>query len=348
MKLMIVLVVIVGLFGVISCVSEEAEPVAATEPTATADSTISPSLTETVALSPVSPPELTSPSDVISCTVFATREGLVGETTANGHVIQASDRFVALPSKEVLASKDGYEYQVRITYRNKAVTVPIWDVGPWNTDDGYWYGPDRPFGRDLPQCLPESQAAFETGYNDGKDEFGRKVANPSGIDLADGTWADLGMTDNDWVIVEFLWTGIFEPWLYKVDVNDVAGIAVTHNEKKSSYRLKGDQWVCAESKDAPVRIERWAGYPLLVSGPLAQHIMAKIDDSSKYGLDQPQTVLEVGVKEGQSVTIHLGDSTGDQRYARLIGEERLFLVAAIWAETIENLALTAEPSYPCP
>ncbi|KKU20736.1 MAG: Secreted protein, partial [Candidatus Nomurabacteria bacterium GW2011_GWA1_46_11] len=42
--------------------------------------------------------------------------------------------------------------------------------------------------------------------NGGKDQFGRQVANPAGIDLSEGTWADLGMTNNDWVIVEFLWT----------------------------------------------------------------------------------------------------------------------------------------------
>jgi len=34
----------------------------------------------------------------------------------------------------------------------------------------------------------------------------RYVSNPAGIDLANGTfWDDLGMTDNDWVTVEFLW-----------------------------------------------------------------------------------------------------------------------------------------------
>jgi hypothetical protein len=34
----------------------------------------------------------------------------------------------------------------------------------------------------------------------------RYVLNPAGIDLADGVFEDLGMTSNDWVTVEFLWT----------------------------------------------------------------------------------------------------------------------------------------------
>jgi hypothetical protein len=98
--------------------------------------------------------------------VFATREGLVGRTTANGHVIRPRDRFVSLPSRRSLSGK--------------------------------W--------RDLPQGLPQAQAAFQDGYNGGKDEFGRQVKNPAGIDLADGIfWNDLQMRDNDWIKVDFLW-----------------------------------------------------------------------------------------------------------------------------------------------
>ncbi len=139
-------------------------------------------------------------------TVYATREGLVGQTTANGHVIQTRDHFVALPSTKALCSNGGTEYEVRITYAGKSVVAPVWDVGPWNTRDDYWNSPSqRDMWQDLAQGMPEAQAAYQNGYNDGEDQFGRTVTNPAGIDLADGTfWDDLGMTDNDWVQVEFL------------------------------------------------------------------------------------------------------------------------------------------------
>jgi len=142
-----------------------------------------------------------------SYTVFATRIGLVGYRTANGHVIQSHDHFVALPSTKVLCSNGGHEFEVRITYKGRSVVAPIWDVGPWNTKDDYWNPPQqREMWNDLPQGMPEAQAAYQNGYNGGKDQFGRTVTNPAGIDLADGTfWDDLGMTDNDWVTVEFLW-----------------------------------------------------------------------------------------------------------------------------------------------
>ncbi|MEV4443246.1 SH3 domain-containing protein [Streptomyces sp. NPDC049577] len=137
--------------------------------------------------------------------VFATREGLTGGTTANGHVIQPRDHFVALPSRRMLASDGGREYQVRLCYRDRCETAPVWDVGPWNTRDDYWNpAGQREMWGDLPQGTPEAQAAYQNGYNAGRDEFGRNPANPAGIDVADGTfWDGLGMTDNDWVDVTF-------------------------------------------------------------------------------------------------------------------------------------------------
>ena len=68
--------------------------------------------------------------------------------------------------------------------------------------------PNREQWGDLPQGTPQAQAAFRDGYNGGKDGFGRKVANPAGIDLADGTfWDDLGLINNTTVTVDYLWTG---------------------------------------------------------------------------------------------------------------------------------------------
>jgi hypothetical protein len=138
--------------------------------------------------------------------IFATREGLVGHRTANGHRIRPRDRFVALPSWSVLSSRGGHEFQVRVTYRGRSVVLPVWDVGPWNTRDDYW-NPNRRYG-DLPVGLPMAQAARQQGYNGGRDEFGRRIRHANGIDIADGAfWDDLGMIDSDWVEVTFLWLG---------------------------------------------------------------------------------------------------------------------------------------------
>jgi hypothetical protein len=148
-------------------------------------------------------------SAIISTRVFATREGLVGGTTANGHVITERDLFVALPSRRALAPRNTADYSVRVCTQDRCAFAPVWDVGPWNTRDDYWNPPDvREEWALLPQGLPQAQAAFEQGFNDGLDQFGRRVKNPAGIDLADGIfWDALALKDNEWVTVDYLWTG---------------------------------------------------------------------------------------------------------------------------------------------
>lgn len=143
--------------------------------------------------------------------VFATREGLVGGTTANGHVITSRDHFVALPSRRGLSSNNSGSYSVRVCAPStgRCAYAPVWDVGPWNTTDDYWNPADtRQSWTDLPQGKPQAQAAYQDNYNGGLDGFGRRVANPAGIDLADGTfWDAVGLTDNAWTTVTYLWTG---------------------------------------------------------------------------------------------------------------------------------------------
>ncbi|MFJ7771110.1 hypothetical protein ACIQ1J_22600 [Streptomyces sp. NPDC097107] len=146
-------------------------------------------------------------ASAFSARVFATREGLVGHTTANGHVIRENDHFVALPSRRALSPKGSAQYSVQVCGPARCETAPVWDVGPWNTHDDHWNpSAQREQWKDLPRGLPQAQAAYENGYNGGRDEFGRQVANPAGIDLADGTFYNVGLDDNGWVTVTYLWT----------------------------------------------------------------------------------------------------------------------------------------------
>ncbi|HYZ35413.1 MAG TPA: hypothetical protein VE673_01640 [Pseudonocardiaceae bacterium] len=161
------------------------------------------------------------PSDAPSYQVFATREGLVGATTANGHVIHERDHFVALPSRRGLAPRDSGDYTVKICAANgRCEWAPVWDVGPWNTTDDYWNTTDsRQAWPDLPQGQPEAQAAYTDGYHDGTDQFGRDVRNPAGIDLADGTFFDgLGLHNNSWVTVSYLWVQAGSPAIVQIPV----------------------------------------------------------------------------------------------------------------------------------
>jgi hypothetical protein len=142
--------------------------------------------------------------------IYATREGLVGRTTSNGHVITSRDHFVSLPSTKSVSPRGSGTYTAKVcrTDGGRCEYAPVWDVGPWNTRDDFW-SPSRTEFPALPQGVPEAQAAFQDGFNGGKDSRGRKVTNPAGMDLADGVfWDGLGLTGSTWVDVTLLWTGV--------------------------------------------------------------------------------------------------------------------------------------------
>lgn len=223
---------------------------------------------------------VSAPAEVVTSTtefdrvrLFATREGLVGHTTANGHVIQPRDHFVALPSRRMLASDGGNEYQVKVCYQGQCETAPVWDVGPWNTRDDYWNPSDvRETFSDLPQGLPEAQAAYQDGYNNGQDEFGRTVLNPAGIDLADGTfWDGLGMTDNDWVDVTFNpgsgGTTTVTAWA-QANVRDCAWTTCTiASQVYANQTYPAECWTVGEKVTAEgTTSDKWVKLPLVAGG----------------------------------------------------------------------------------
>jgi len=142
--------------------------------------------------------------------IFATREGLVDKTTANGHKIVQNDHFVALPSWRGVNLNDtasSMDFVVEVSANGKKVRLPVWDLGPWNTKDDWWNEPVfRQTWQDLSRGTPMAQVAFRDGYNGGLDERGRVVKNAAGIDLADGAfWLDLAMVDNGTISVKPMW-----------------------------------------------------------------------------------------------------------------------------------------------
>lgn len=114
--------------------------------------------------------------------VKATREGLVGQRTASGYVIDTVVPFVALPSTAAL-----FRF-VKVTNpaNSKSCFAVVLEVGPWNVhDDGYVFAGQRP------------QA--ESGVS-----VSGTGTNGAGIDLGEKVWHQLGMTDNSNVEWEFL------------------------------------------------------------------------------------------------------------------------------------------------
>jgi hypothetical protein len=114
--------------------------------------------------------------------VLATREGDIGHLTSSRTVIRPDSMFVALPHRRALGRS------VEVRYRDRAVVVPVLDVGPWNVDDAYWEGDARP-------ASERGRGAYRT------------PVNTAGIDLSDAVFAALGLPDNDVVDWRFVHRG---------------------------------------------------------------------------------------------------------------------------------------------
>lgn len=86
----------------------------------------------------VEPAEAQSPSAPFSARVFTTREGLIGQTTANGRVIRSDDLFAALPSRLGLSGRIlGYaaataRVPVMCQIRGQKISGNVRSTDQWN------------------------------------------------------------------------------------------------------------------------------------------------------------------------------------------------------------------------
>ena len=219
-----------------------------------------------------------------SFAVTATIEGLVGETTSNGHRITPFDHFVSLPSctgtscptwSTGPASACGSACYVRVTNpaTNKCSVAPVYDVGPWFTNDNWWDpAADRKLNglsanpTYLVQGYPAAEAnldGFDVGYGQGISNVGYTTGNRAAIDVADGTWVDIGLNQN-------------------------AGIAPV---------VVSMLWLTGENYQTAMRgCGQTAGIPSI-----------KADSSTKIG--RPITATGSGFRSGEAVSIRWGSAT---------------------------------------
>lgn len=128
--------------------------------------------------------------------------GTVSNIWATQYVPNTSGaREVALPDKYVKFANLGWDdtypnppYTVDVYSPDKGITlsdIAVDEVGPWNENDNYWDDNRRTFS-DLDVGVPEAYAAYYNDYNGGKDESGRTVLNPAGIDLSTAAAKEIG------------------------------------------------------------------------------------------------------------------------------------------------------------
>ena len=140
-----------------------------------------------------------------------------------------------------------------------------------------------------------------------------------------------------------------KPWLWKIELDDLQRIEVTHEDAAATYQQVGRSWVIEDGNDdIPVYQPKWGGKALIVSGPKPSRILSEtIEDPALYGLDVPVTTVRVTDRSGQVVAFELGASTpdGSNQYVRLT-DGSLSTLPNVWGEVVASLA--TKPPYSPP
>ena len=106
-------------------------------------------------------------------------------------------REVALPHRNL---KFGRQPRVRIwRVRRRAQRAGRGSrrYGPWNTYDNYWMRQkDRRCANAFRVASHEAQVAYYQNFNRGKDEFGREVLNPAGVDMTPDVARSMGLEED--------------------------------------------------------------------------------------------------------------------------------------------------------
>jgi hypothetical protein len=140
-----------------------------------------------------------------------------------------------------------------------------------------------------------------------------------------------------------------QPWLYRIDDDAIVHVEVTHQGDTKIYDKdlgRGKWYIVDGDERSEVFQRKWAGTPLLLSGPKVNRVLSEtIENPAQYGLDPPESIIEVTEETGLVYEFWLGNETPDEGYSytRLVGDPKLFTVPAIWAEVVNRLV--NEPPY---
>ena len=183
---------------------------------------------------------------------------------------------------------------------------------------------------------------------DGEQQYVKLVGDPTIFTLP-ASWAQ---------VINLLATE--PPYLRLFQLEDEALVffEVNHDGQTAFYGKLPDtsEWFILSGLDAPdtetpvtqtpVSLENWGDTLLLLRGPRVDLVVADtLDNPAEYGLDPPQTRADIGyqtAQEGsQRMEFHLGGLTpdGEYRYARVVGEPKLYAMPAFRAQRIIDLVL---------
>ena len=143
-------------------------------------------------------------------------------------------------------------------------------------------------------------------------------------------------------------------FVWGVDMLDIQRVEIQlpHEGESETFIKIGPEdefpWYFDNSQNSPVDMERWAGVPLILSGPGADRMIAQDATEEKlveYGLAQPQMKIILTIADETVLNVGIGDKTPDDTnyYVQGPGSSDVYLVDYTWYDVLERLV--KEPPY---
>ena len=143
-----------------------------------------------------------------------------------------------------------------------------------------------------------------------------------------------------------------DPWFYQISIDDMEVIEINHQGEMVRFVKTGEYtWAFDDPATIPPSHYRWAGgIKLLLSGPSTRRditVVAKtIENPAEYGLDNPQTIVDLEIVGNRHIQFRLGDTTtdGNHHYGQVTPFPQLYLISNLWGDVLTRLV--TDPPLP--
>lgn len=139
------------------------------------------------------------------------------------------------------------------------------------------------------------------------------------------------------------------PFFYTLSTDDMRSITIATAADSNTWSFDPEtrRWWFADMEGVPTNLTRWGGITTLLGGPRTQRVVRdSVDSPEVYGLDDPELIISVGLRDGSSVTLRMGDTTpdGGAHYSQIDGFPQLVTVDSSWGQVLRRLV--DEPPLP--
>jgi hypothetical protein len=144
--------------------------------------------------------------------------------------------------------------------------------------------------------------------------------------------------------------GETRPFVYRMNADNIAHISIKHGDLDYTFNRVEGGWIFDDAEQTPTNPDRLTGMQYVLAGPRADVVLeGEMVNASEYGLDDPQTVVEITDAKNNGFHLEFGNMNVDHslQYVSMRGSEDVFMIHSSWTSVIANLAIDA-PYIPTP